>query len=233
MSASWNACLDRAETDLVTLLHADDRLLPDYAGLVTTLAERFPEAVAVCCAARIIGARGEPVFSLADAVKRVFVPRGGDPLRLRGEPALRAVMAGNFIMCPTLCYRKSRLGARRFSQEWQQVQDLELVAGLLLDGETLVYSRRAAYAYRRHPAGATALQSESLLRFEEEFALFERVARRAAELGWERAARVSRRAWIVRLHLVYRSLRALARLEPRRAAATLRCLAARSRADLG
>ena len=140
---------------------------------------------------------------------------------LRGEASLRILMAGNFIMCPTLCLRRSVIGSRRFSDRWHQVQDLEFTSRLLMEGECLVGSRRVGYAYRRHPGNATALQSESLLRFEEEFALFEGVAGRAREIGWERAARVAQRSSIVKLHLLYRTLRDLAALRPAAARAKL------------
>src|SRR5262249_13913005 len=34
MAGNWNRCLDLAETDLVTLLHADDELLDNYCSLI-------------------------------------------------------------------------------------------------------------------------------------------------------------------------------------------------------
>ena len=212
MVATWNRCIDHARGELVTLLHGDDLLQPGYASLVIGLADAHPEAAAACCDASIIDAEGRPAFSLADAVKPIFRPRGADPLVIRGEPGLRAIMRGNFIMCPTLCYRRETIGSRRFSPEWKQVQDLDFTSRLLLDGDTIVCSRTRAYRYRRHARGATALQSESRLRFDEEFALFDRVAERARERGWERAGRVAGRKWPVRLHLLYRALRETVRL---------------------
>jgi glycosyltransferase involved in cell wall biosynthesis len=223
MVPTWNRCLELADTELVTLLHADDLLLPGYAELMLGLAAKAPEAAAMCCEARIIDAAGRPAFSLADAVKPWFRPRG-DPLVLRGEAGLRALMAANFIMCPTLCFRKPVLRFRRFSPEWQQVQDLDLTSRLLLDGDAIVCSGQVAYAYRRHAEGATALQSDSGLRFDEEIRLFESVAERAAERGWSQAAAVARRKRIVRLHLLWRFLRDLVRLRPARAAGWLRWL---------
>jgi glycosyltransferase involved in cell wall biosynthesis len=223
MVPTWNRCLELADTELVTLLHADDLLLPGYAELMLGLAAKAPEAAAMCCEARIIDAAGRPTFSLADAVKPWFRPRG-DPLVLRGEAGLRALMAANFIMCPTLCFRKPVLRFRRFSPEWQQVQDLDLTSRLLLDGDAIVCSGQVAYAYRRHAEGATALQSDSGLRFDEEIRLFESVAARAAERGWSQAAAVARRKRIVRLHLLWRFLRDLVRLRPARAASWLHWL---------
>jgi glycosyltransferase involved in cell wall biosynthesis len=228
MVGNWNRCLELADADLVTLLHADDRLLPRYADTVLDLAGRFPEAAAVFCGAEIIGPAGERRFSLADAAKVLFAPRGGPgPLVLRGEPALRALAAGNFIMCPTLCFRRSVLGAQRFDPRWRQVQDLDLTARLLLADATLVGSPETAYAYRRHPGSATESQSQSLLRFEEELALLGEIAAAARRRGWARAARVAAGAFTPKLHLGYRALGDLMRGRPRDAGAKLRFLARR------
>jgi glycosyltransferase involved in cell wall biosynthesis len=224
MVANWNRCLEDADTELVTLLHGDDRLLPGYVGLMARLGAAHPHAVALFCRAAIIGASGRPAFSLADQVKRFFAPRAPGGLVLRGERAATALMRGNFIMCPTLAFRRSVLGARRFDPAWEQVQDLELSVRLLMEGETLVGSSELAYAYRRHEESATSLQSRNRLRFDEEFRLFDQVAARAEALGWTETARVARRKRIVKLHLGYRVLRDVARLEPGSALATLRYL---------
>lgn len=224
IARSWNLCLERAETELVSLLHADDLLQPGYVDLMLDLAGRNPDAVALCCRADIIGPGGARSFSLADSVKRWYEPSGDDPLVLRGEAALAAVMAGNFIMCPTLCYRKHVLGDRRFEEKWKQVLDLELIARLLMSDAEIVYSRSTEYAYRRHPGAATALQSGSRLRFDEEVELFGHVAERAAALGWNRAARIAQRKTIVRLHLAYRTLASALHLDLRESGEWLRYL---------
>jgi glycosyltransferase involved in cell wall biosynthesis len=203
---NWNRALDLASTELVTLLHADDRLLPEYCDVVFALADAYPRAVAVCCDAEIIDAQGRPRFSLADAVKRLLVPRG-EPWRIAGESGLRALARGDFVMCPTLAWRRERLGARRFDPTWKQVQDLDLLARLLLDGEEIAGTRRRAYAYRRHAASATAQQTADLTRFEEEFAVLDRIAARAREQGFHSAARTAERKTLPRLHLALHKLR--------------------------
>ena len=45
-------------------------------------------------------------------VKRFLVPSRHRHVSLVGEQALTGLLRGNFIMCPTLCYRRSVLGAR-------------------------------------------------------------------------------------------------------------------------
>jgi glycosyltransferase involved in cell wall biosynthesis len=225
MVGNWNRCLDEATSPLVSLLHADDMLGPNYVATQLRLADANPEATAFFCGARIIDAHGTECFSFADWIKRFFLPpqaRASHDYPLCGEDALCSVMAGNFIMCPTLCFRLAKLGERRFDPAWHQVQDLDFTARLLLEGDTLVGTADVAYAYRRHEEGATAVQSESGLRFEEEFALFERVASRADDVGWNRAAATARRKSIIRLHLLYRALGSAGALRFDQAAAQLR-----------
>jgi hypothetical protein len=224
MAANWNRCLDLAATDLVTLLHADDELLPGYADTMLDVAGRNPDAVAFFCAAHVIDEHGRACFSFPDAFKRLLVPSARGAFILKGEPALQALLRGNFIMCPTLCYRKSRLAPRRFDPGWKMAQDLRLTAGLLLDGETLVGDPRVAYAYRRHAHNATVQYTDSLLRFQEEARLYDELAREARRRGWVRAARVAERKGIIKLHLAYRLLQDLGRGRLRRAGEKLALL---------
>lgn len=202
--ANWNRGLDLAETELVTLLHGDDRLLPDYADVIGALADAYPGDVALACDADIIGPDGNPAFSFADWVKRRFVP-AGEPWRLEGESGLAAIARADFVMCPTVAWRLPVLGPRRFAAGWKQVQDLDLLATLLLDGEAIVGTRRHAYAYRRHAASATSQQTADLSRFDEEIAVLNRIAGEARKRGWHRAAGIATRKDVVRLHLGFRA----------------------------
>ena len=189
------------------------------------LADAHPDAVAVCCDAEIVDASGRARFSLADAVKRHLVPPG-EPWRIAGESGLRALARGDFVMCPTLAWRRARLGTRRFETAWKQVQDLELLTRLLLDGDAIVGTRRRAYLYRRHADSATAVQTADLSRFEEEVAVMDRVAARARERGFHDAANALERKAIVRLHLAVRAATDLASLRGGAALRKLRFLAA-------
>jgi glycosyltransferase involved in cell wall biosynthesis len=201
MAGNWNRCLDLAATDLVSLLHADDELLKGYVDLMTRAADHHPRAVAFFCSARIIDARGRVRFSLPDFVKRFLIPPSSGPLALTGRSAVEALLRGDFIMCPTLCYRTSILGARRFAADWKFAHDLEFLTRLLLEGETLVGLAKAAYAYRRHAGNATTRYTHSLLRFDEEVQLYNDLGRAAAQRGWRRAGELARNKRIIKLNL--------------------------------
>src|SRR5204862_858830 len=106
MAGNWNRCLDVAETDLVNLLHNDDELLPNYVEVMLGAAQEHPEAAAFFCQAKVIDATGRERFSFVDYVKRFLQPKTEGPLVLEGPSAVEALMHGDFIMCPTVCYHK-------------------------------------------------------------------------------------------------------------------------------
>ena len=200
MAGNWNRCLDLADTDLVTLLHADDELLPNYAVTMRQAAEQYPRATALFCDAEVIGADSRPRFSLPDRLKHLLKPHA-QTIELAGREGIRVLLRGNFIMCPTLCYRKSVLDERRFADRWRMVQDLDLTTRLLLAGETLIGIPRVAYRYRRHAENATSQYTRDLLRFREEVALYGELERAALDRQWEDVAGVARRKTIIKLNL--------------------------------
>lgn len=224
MAANWNRGLDLADTDLVTLLHADDELLPGYAGLMARSAAAHPDAAALFCQARVIGPDGRPAFSFPDWVKGFIAPPSGGPTRVAGPTGIAGLLRGNYVMCPTVCYRKSRIGGRRFEGRWRFVLDLDFFTRLLRDGGEMVGLTEVGYAYRRHPGNATTAYTENLLRFEEEAALYDELAADAAARGWDRVERVGRRKRIIRLHLGYRILSDVLRGRVRAATAKLNFL---------
>jgi hypothetical protein len=168
-------------------------------------AGRFPDAAAFFCRAKVIDAAGRDTFSPVDVVKRFLQPKSTGPLVLRGRSAVEALMHGDFIMCPTVCYRRSRLPLERFRDRWRMVLDLDFFTRLLFAGETMVGLPETAYAYRRHPENATTAYTESLLRFDEESRLHDVVAAEARARGWESAARVAERKRVIKLHLLFRT----------------------------
>ncbi len=207
MAGNWNRCLDSAGTELVTLLHGDDRLLPDYCAMMSAAARSDPGTAAFFCRARIIGDTGRRRFSFPDAVKRILQPRNRQ-IVLEGEPGAVALCRGNFIMCPTLCFRLSRVGTLRFSHRWKFALDLDFTLRLLLAGERLVGLPQAGYAYRRHRHNATQVYTQSGLRFREEIALHNEFAKAARAEGWARAARTAESKRMIRLHLGYQLMHA-------------------------
>jgi hypothetical protein len=113
---------------------------------------------------------------------------------------------GNTIFCPTLCFRRDAVGARRFDARWRFVLDLAFLTDLLLDGAEIVGVPDVAYRYRRHRESQTAQLSATSARHDEEVAFHRDVAGRAAVAGWARSARAARLMPSVRLHAGLRTV---------------------------
>ena len=210
MARTWNRCLDDADTDLVTIVHGDDELEDSYASTMVALAAAHPEATAFFCGAKIMGSDRQPALSFPDLYKELLVPRHAGTLTLAGDAALHSLMRGNYIFCPSVCYRRSRLGAHRFDPSYRMVLDMDLTTRLLLEGHTLVgIPKQRLYRYRRHAENATQHLTKELTRFREESAFYLAVARRAAAIGFARTARTARKRRIIKLNLAFCILRDL------------------------
>src|SRR4051812_5127228 len=171
LAGNWNECIRLAGAPLVTLLHADDRLRPDYAVAMLAAARQAPEVAAVFTDATIIGADGARARSLPDLVKR-FARRPRHNHDVFGDEGLAGILANNYVMCPTLCYRKEIIGAAPFDSRWKFVLDLDHASRLLLDGHRLRGVRMVLYEYRRHGKNQTTALTADASRFAEELELY-------------------------------------------------------------
>lgn len=205
LAGNWNECIRLATTPWVTLLHADDRLAPRYAEAVLSAAGRDPALAAIFTDTDIIGADGRAARSLPETVKR-FANRPKHDHDVGGDDGLASILANNYVMCPTLCYRTELALTHPFDGRWRQVLDLDHTAQMLLRDQRLHGIRQPLYQYRRHSANLTASQTASAVRFEEEIALYRELEVVAADKGWKRSARTARRRAMVRTHLALQTV---------------------------
>ena len=211
MGRNFNRCIDLAETDLVTIVHNDDELMPCYGAKMLAAADRHRSSAALFCRTEVIDENSEPRFSIPDVVKDVLIrPSPNGEAIIEGERGIRALLRGNFINAPTLCFRKSVLRARRFDPAYKFVLDCELTSQLVFDGESLVGIPDRCYRYRRHDEAATSKYTKTQLRFREESEYYDRMRVRCEELGWQKCAKLARDKRILKLNLAYRSFKNLA-----------------------
>ncbi|TWW10018.1 hypothetical protein E3A20_08490 [Planctomyces bekefii] len=209
IASNWNRCLAVAETDLINILHADDRLDPEFAARNVAASLRYPEAAAIFCRVRIIGHDGRPSWSVGDLYKQFLRPSSDQEFQLVGEAGVTALLRGDFIFCPSLVYRRSKLRGEAFDASWSQVLDLEFLCRLLLLGHSLVGIPDQVFEYRRHAASQTGLLTETRRRFSEESKLYQHLAQVLAARGWRLAAATAARQRIIKLHLIFQALKAL------------------------
>jgi hypothetical protein len=188
---------------LVTVLHADDRLLPTYAERVLAAARLRPEAAAVFTDVNIIGSDGQPTVTVADLAKRV-VRRPSFDHDVVGDTGMAGLLVGNYILCPTLCIRPAIVGQDPFDPRWRFVPDLDFTVRQLLAGRSLRAIREPLLEYRRHTGSQTSSLTSDSSRFEEELAFSAQMAEAARAKGWSRSARAGRLRVMARVHLALR-----------------------------
>lgn len=201
---NFNRCIDLAQTDLVSTVHADDEVLPNYATEILSLAGRQPDAAILFVPVVIIGEDSARAFSFVDWYKTFLVPRGRGDLVLDDERSLRSLLRGDWVNGAAIAYRKSRLGDMRWDPQLPMISDLDLWSRAIVSGRFMAGSRApAAYAYRRHSAQTTAKSTANLARFYEEARVYDLIAARAASRGWKSAQSVARAKTILKLHLLF------------------------------
>lgn len=203
LAGNWNRLFDLTQTDLITLLHADDELLPNYALTMLELYHRHPEAAAYFCRAKIIDESSQEKFSFPDYIKKFLNPSETKVAIIEGDVGLGSLLKGNYVMCPTICYHHPKIKSLRFDARWSMVLDLDFLSRMLLQGNQLVGTSHVAYAYRRHTQNQTTLLTSNLKRFEEEIAIYEHLATVAQDKGWVSTQQQGRRKTMIFLHLAY------------------------------
>ena len=206
MARNWNQGLEYGKNfDFVNLLHADDQLLPDYAKSIIEAARVYPQAKAFFCKTEIIDENGQSSFSFTDWYKKTLtrVPPSGY-LELNGLDAIRTLIPGNYIFCPTLCFRSSALNEFSFDASLRMVLDFQLMLKAFLGSATAIgLYAKPLYQYRRHTENATNQLNQSLVRFDEESALYDWLAEKLSAQGQTELADEARKKRIILYNLMF------------------------------
>ncbi|MCV2351393.1 glycosyltransferase family 2 protein [Paucibacter sp. Y2R2-4] len=228
MAKNWNQALDLGcEFDLVNILHADDKLCPDFAENMLGAAEKFPDVDAFFARTEIIDASGKNIFSFADRYKEKLIPLSKNGLiYLEGLPAVNSLISGNYIFCPTLCYRPERTSLR-FNSELKMVLDFDLILRGLLSGKKYLglYTHQT-YQYRRHKENATSVMTKSLLRFKEEVQLYDWLSAELRNSGKLKMSHKAQRKTIVKLNICFQIASSIFNIEFKQALIYFRFLVA-------
>ena len=223
LNRNFQRCVDEASADLVVLLGADDRLLPDFVGRVHEAAAANPHAAFFHTGASVIDSAGNPALPLADRVKRLTAVRPAHGWQLSGgETLATSLLRGNWMYFPSVVFRGDVLKRHGFRDGYDIVLDLDLYLRILLTGGQAVLFGAPGIEYRRHAASLSSATAEDGSRFAEEHAYFAEMAAAMTETGWPKAARAARMHLTSRLHAVTRTPGLLAARQWRPAASMLR-----------
>lgn len=213
-AGNWNAGIALANTEIYTILHADDEMMPQYLEKMSGFLASRPDAAAAFCNAVIIDEGGREVFSFVDKVKSWIAPIKSE-IKLFGDSGLALLLRGNFIMCPTVMYRRPLIGDIVYTDKWKWIPDFTYWTALLLADRTIVGTPEVLFRYRRHSQSGTDVIRKTVKIFEEEKDFYQSIEQRADAKGWPLAAKVAREKSMVKLRTAYFMLKDFAQLDVR------------------
>jgi hypothetical protein len=152
----------------------------------------FPDASYIQPGVRVIDSTGAPMLSLADRMKRFYMPRTSRPTIRSGEPLAQSLIRGNWSYFPSIAWRTDLIQKHGFRQDFEVVLDLALQLEIVSEGGTMVHDVEESYGYRRHTGSVSSWTAEDGSRFHEESAFFAESAVVMRSLGWNAAARSAR-----------------------------------------
>ncbi len=191
-------CLEVASTELLVVLGADDRMLPDYVRTMTAAADLSPGVAWLHPRVRVVDDAGAAAATLQDRVKDRLAIR--PPAVVGGEGLAVSLLRGNWMYFPSVTFRTDAVRAYGFRPGWDIVLDLDLYLRLLVDGHTASLVDAECFEYRRHDESLSSRERRTGARFAEERRYFAETATMLDRIGWTRAARAARIHLTSRLH---------------------------------
>lgn len=184
LARNWNRALDTAtDTPYLVIAHQDDLYEREFLAQMIDLMESHPRAFMGHCRTLSIDESGSPVALPAAIYKETFWPRTHVSERPINEE-IRWLQEGNYIVCPTVMFRRSALSSiGRFNEQLEFVTDWEYWLRGLFAGFTIAGLRSQLVRFRRHPWTATRALEKTFRRYEEELILLDWLDSTAAAVG--------------------------------------------------
>jgi GT2 family glycosyltransferase len=210
IARNWNQAIDIANTEFLTIFHADDIMEPNYVSTLLSVLSSTHDVAAVHCRAHLIDADGNSLRSSIQLFKNLIRPRyRGGQIVLEGDSGLKSLIRGDWIICPTMTYRIDVLRRLRFNESLQFALDLDLMGRMLLNGVKIMGIDTFEYRYRVHIKSQTSQMSLLGIRFLEEWSTIDQLGRFARRVNWHRSHRASRYKIVLRAHMVVAALQQL------------------------
>lgn len=213
---NYEKALGLATARIVVVMGSDDVMLSGYLKTAAAAFSAHPDIAVVQPGVRVIGEKGQPIWTLTDAVKLITRP---GLLRhehiLAGERMACSLLHSGWHYFPSLAWRREIIQSYGFNPVYDVVQDLALLLDIAAGGGSLLILHDVVFLYRRHNASDSSVRAVDGRRFREEKAFFHTEERRFSSLGWSKASRAARMHWTSRLHalvVLIRNLRTMDRV---------------------
>lgn len=208
-NGNYRESLKFVESDIVTIMGADDIMLPNYVDM-TRSTFATTDATVVQPGVLTIDSEGHRSRPLADRVKNFYAPPRDERVSLSGSTMAASLIKANWTYFPSLAWRAEAILGTGFRTQYSVMQDLALLLDVAKAGGVLVYDPTVTFLYRRHSASDSSAKALSGVRFTEERDFFDTFASEMRDLGWGNASRAARVHLSSRFHaavLVPKALR--------------------------
>lgn len=199
-NGNYRKCLAMASNELVTVMGADDMMLPNHLQWLVDSAAAHPAAQIFQPGVFVIDEHGAPSATLVERVKDAGRPKGSGAREFAGEPLATSLIKGNWLYFPSIGWRTEPMQTVGFRKGLNVVQDLALALDLIKNGGSLLLDDRATFCYRRHSGSDSSWRALEGTRFAEEREFFATMAREFDSLGWRKASAAARRHLSSRLY---------------------------------
>ena len=146
-NGNYRKCLTFVENELVTVMGADDVMLPNYVQWLVDAAAH-PQASVFQPGVVVIDEHNAASNTLVEKTKAFYRPNHST--LLQGEDLALSLLRGNWFYFPSLGWRADAITQTGFRQGLNVVQDMALVLDIAMNGGALFYDKTLAFMYRRH-----------------------------------------------------------------------------------
>ena len=167
-----NFCLSVVRAPYFCLLHADDRLRPDYIECMVTALKAEPRALLAACQVMTIDGAGRDALNFKYRLKnRLFL----SVRRVIGAGSFSSMVlrSFNFMVAPSLLYRREvleKIGC--FRDDMLFFSDLEYLDRGLWRGARYLIVPRILFEYRLHGEQETSSLTRNLFKYKETLKYF-------------------------------------------------------------
>ncbi|WP_346843591.1 glycosyltransferase family 2 protein [uncultured Rothia sp.] len=197
-NGNYTKALSFVENELVTVMGADDVMLPNYIEWFVNAAKAHPKAQIFQPGCVVIDENNALSNTLVEKTKAYYRPN--HTTELSGEDLAVSILRGDWLYFPSLGWRAEAIVGHGFREGLNVVQDMALVLDVSVSGGSLFYDEAVAFMYRRHKASDSSWRALEGTRFDEERAYFEGIAEEMEGHGWKKAAKVARMHFSSRMH---------------------------------
>jgi glycosyltransferase involved in cell wall biosynthesis len=201
-------CMSLGRERYITVMGADDALEPSYVEVVLEAFRKHPDAIMMHPGVVVVDENSQPTDTLADQIKRMVAKPAWKHDELDGPTAARTLMRGNWLYCPSMCFRNEVMGrGETMGRTFLSIGDLAMVLDMLMTfGGTMALEPTPAFRYRRFAGNHSSQHAKSMVRFEEEQRYYTHMVKALREQGWTKASRAARWHPTTRLHAMRAAL---------------------------